>query len=95
MVGPSRGVGAGGGSFPPASAKRGSSETIGTLFCIESMYRHPYTFESTLHCQRSTCGVCTAILCAHVARSHVKTRVVQVADTARYQSVQNWQLLTI
>ena len=31
--------------------KCGSSETIGTLFCIENTYRHPYMFESTLHCQ--------------------------------------------
>ena len=68
MVGPSRGVDAGGVS--PSHRKRGSSETIGTLFCIENTYRHPYTFESTLHCQRSTCRVCMAILCARGSISH-------------------------
>ena len=37
--------------FPPSRVKRGSSETIRTIFCIENTYRHPYSFESTLHCQ--------------------------------------------
>ena len=39
------------GENPPSRAKRGSSETIRTIFCIENTYRHPYTFGSTLHCQ--------------------------------------------
>ena len=73
MVGPGRGVGAGGGSFsPPARSAEALRLSIGTLFCIENTYRHPYTFESTLHCQRFTCGVCMAILCTHVAGSRLK-----------------------
>ena len=43
MVGPSREVGAGGGEFPLSRAKRGSFETIGTLFCIENTYIDTHT----------------------------------------------------
>ena len=39
------------GEFPPSRAKRGSSETICTMFCIENTHRHPFSFEFTLHCQ--------------------------------------------
>ena len=60
VVGPTNGLG-GGGGVSPLNAKCGSSETIGTSFCIENMYRLPYTFESTHHCQ-----VHLRSLCAHV-----------------------------
>ena len=41
-----------GGVSPLLSeARKPGSETIRTIFCIENTYRHPYTFESTLHCR--------------------------------------------
>ena len=52
-----------------------SSETIGTLFwhfCIENTYRHSYTFESTLHYQRSLHGyfVCARGLISRESIEH-------------------------
>ena len=55
--------------FPTSRAKRESSEIIGTSFCIENTYRHLWVDDFA---DGSTCGLCMAILCAHVARSHVK-----------------------
>ena len=68
MVGPTRGVGAGGVSFPPSHTKHGSSGTIHTIFCIENTHTHL----SLRFTARSTCGICMAILCAQVARYDVK-----------------------
>ena len=93
VVGPTRRVGAGGESFPPSRTKRGSSETIGTFFCT---YRYPYRFQSTLHCQVQLQSLHGYFVCAHgsISCKNIES-IVQVTNTARYRSVQNWQLLTI
>ena len=50
------------GELRPSSAKRGSSETIGTSFCVENTYKHPYMYESTLTA-RSTYTIFVWLFC--------------------------------